>query len=237
VRALRDARGALLFATWTSRSDRASGQHHLTRGSTSECRKGSSSGRRLTGDEAGPRWLAHEATILGVEATSEVFKLDRLEPVACYLELDGERIPGVPAFDAPGTGADGVTGPLSSSAHEAILVMRLSPRSVYTGEYERLRRDATHRALVMVCSGGTSRDGLVTAPGEDTSRWSAASAVPSAGRPLAARNRYGRGNRDRYSGCRFSRQADTMMVKGPCAAITLVGSRRPLVLFAPRLCR
>jgi len=43
------------------------------------------------GDEAGARWLAHEATILGVEATSEVFKLDRLEPVACYLELDGER--------------------------------------------------------------------------------------------------------------------------------------------------
>ena len=43
------------------------------------------------GDEAGARWLAHEAATLGVEVTSEVFKLDRLEPVACYLELDGER--------------------------------------------------------------------------------------------------------------------------------------------------
>ena len=42
------ARGSLLCTTWTSRSDRASGQHHLTRASSSQCRKGSSSGRRLT---------------------------------------------------------------------------------------------------------------------------------------------------------------------------------------------
>jgi len=105
-------------------------------------------------DEAGARWLTQEAAALGVEVTSEVFKLDRLEPVACYLELEGERISGVPAFDAPGTGADGVTGTLSSSAHDrAILVARLSPRSVYSGEYERLRRNAAHRALVIVSAG------------------------------------------------------------------------------------
>ena len=84
----------------------------------------------------------------------EEFQLHRLDPVACYLELDGDRISAVPAFDAPGTGASGVTGTLSlSNREDAILVAQLSPRSVYTGEYDGLRRYAAHRALVIVCTG------------------------------------------------------------------------------------
>ena len=67
------------------------------------------------GDEAGARWLADEAAGLGVEVASEKFTLYRLEPVACYLELDGERISGVPLFDAPATGAEGLTGTLTLS--------------------------------------------------------------------------------------------------------------------------
>jgi hypothetical protein len=85
------------------------------------------------GDEAGARWLADEAAGLGVEVASEAFTLDRLDPVACYLELDGERISAVPVFDAPVTSAGGLTGTLTSSGHEdGILVAQLSPRSVYT---------------------------------------------------------------------------------------------------------
>ena len=38
-----------------------------------------------TGDEAGALWLAREAAGLGVDVTTEVFELDRLDPVACYL--------------------------------------------------------------------------------------------------------------------------------------------------------
>jgi hypothetical protein len=94
------------------------------------------------GDEAGARWLADQAAGLGVEVASEVFTLDRLEPVACYLELDGERISGVPMFDAPVTGADGLTGALTLSGQaDGILVAQLSPRSVYTGEYSGPDRD------------------------------------------------------------------------------------------------
>ena len=116
------------------------------------------------GDEAGAIWLAHEAAGLGVEVGTEAFELDRMDPVACYLELDGEHISAVPAFDAPGTGGNGVTGTLSSSGHdEAILVAKLTPRSVYTGEYERLRRDAAHRALVIVCTGDRPGMGLLNA--------------------------------------------------------------------------
>ena len=117
-----------------------------------------------TGDETGAIWLAHEAAGLGVEVGTEVFELDRLEPLACYLELDGERISAVPAFDAPSASANGVTGALSLNRHdEAILVAKLSPRSVYTGEYERMRRGAAHRALVIVCTGARPGMGLLNA--------------------------------------------------------------------------
>ena len=116
------------------------------------------------GDQAGALWLASEAAKLGVEVATEVFALDRLEPVDCYLDLDGERISAVPAFDAPPTGPDGVSGPLSLSGREEdILVGRLTPQSVYTGEYERLRRDAAHRALVILCSGARPGMALLNA--------------------------------------------------------------------------
>jgi hypothetical protein len=116
------------------------------------------------GDEAGVAWLAHEAARLGVEVTTEVFELNRLDPVACYLELDGERILGVPAFDAPAAGPNGVAGILGLSDHEhALLVAKLDPRSVYTGEYEKLRRGAAHRALVIVCTGARPGMGLLNA--------------------------------------------------------------------------
>jgi len=107
-----------------------------------------------SGDEAGALWLAHEVAGLGVNVTTEVFQLNRLDPVACYLQLNNDRISAVPIFDAPATDANGLTGPLSLSEREdAILVAQLSPRSVYTGEYDRLRRDSAHRALVIVCTG------------------------------------------------------------------------------------
>jgi hypothetical protein len=42
-------------------------------------------------------------------------------------------------------------------------VAKLTPRSVYTGEYERLRCDAAHRALVIVCAGARPGMGLLNA--------------------------------------------------------------------------
>lgn len=117
-----------------------------------------------SGDEAGARWLAGEAASLGVAVASEAFTLRRLDPVACYLELNGEPIPAVPAFDAPGTGPEGVCGALGLGGRDdAILVAELAPRSVYTGEYEELRRKAAHRALVILCKGTHSGIGLLNA--------------------------------------------------------------------------
>jgi hypothetical protein len=117
-----------------------------------------------SGDEAGAGWLAGEAAALGVEPFFEEFSLDRLDPVAVYLELDGTRIPAVPVFDAlatDGNGISGVLGPIGRDA--AIGVAALSPRAVYTSEYEKLRRSGAHRGLVVLCTGAQPGMGLLNA--------------------------------------------------------------------------
>ncbi|HEX5454253.1 MAG TPA: hypothetical protein VFX06_10710 [Stellaceae bacterium] len=111
------------------------------------------------GDRAGAEWLAGEARALGAEVEIEPFALDRLDPVAAFLELGGERIEGVPVFDAPATGADGVTGRLGGE----IAVAELSPRAVYSGEFEALRRAGQASGLVVVCAGDNPGLGLLNA--------------------------------------------------------------------------
>ena len=49
----------------------------------------------------GRNWLAAEAASLGADVTIEEFAVERLDPVAAFLEIGGERIPAIPAFDAP----------------------------------------------------------------------------------------------------------------------------------------
>src|SRR5580692_1344158 len=57
-----------------------------------------------------------------------------------------------------------MTGTLSLGGHDqAIIVAQLSPRSVYTGEYERLHRDTAHRSLLIVCTGDRPGMGLLNA--------------------------------------------------------------------------
>jgi hypothetical protein len=111
------------------------------------------------GDEAGAAWLAEEAGRLGAVVTTEAFTLQRIDPVAAFLEVDCARIEAVPVFDAPPTGPDGIGGVLG----EDIAVAELSPHAVYSGEYQRLRRDSAHRAFVIACSGARPGMGLLNA--------------------------------------------------------------------------
>src|SRR5690349_6002561 len=71
------------------------------------------------GDNAGAKWLAEAAAALGAVAKIEEFPIRRLDPVAAYLELDGERIPAIPAFDAPATDGDGIEGRLGPVGSDA----------------------------------------------------------------------------------------------------------------------
>ena len=116
------------------------------------------------GDQAGGEWLIRECAGLGAAPTVEEFMLDRLDPIEAYLEYDGARVPGVPLFDAPATGDDGVAGILGpGGAETSIAVAELSPLSIYTPDYEGLRRNAVHCGLVIVCKGRQSGLGLLNA--------------------------------------------------------------------------
>jgi hypothetical protein len=116
------------------------------------------------GDTAGAEWLAREAAVLGAAVDIEEFALDRLDPVECLLEFGVRQIAAVPVFDAPATDAPGVAGRLGTIGSEAeIGVAELSPRAVYSGEVERLRRESPHRALVVVCAGERPGLGLLNA--------------------------------------------------------------------------
>jgi hypothetical protein len=116
------------------------------------------------GDEAGANWLIREATSLGAAPAIEEFALDRLEPIDVYLEFDGRRVPGVPVFDAPATGPEGVSGILGRVGEQTpIALVELPPLSVYSPDYEELRRNAVHRGLVILCKGKQSGLGLLNA--------------------------------------------------------------------------
>ena len=116
------------------------------------------------GGAAGAAWLAREVSALGAEVTVEEYTLERLDPVECFVELDGRRVEAVPVFDAPATEAQGVAGRLGAIGSDAeIGVAELSPRAVYTGEFERLRRDSRHRAVIVLCAGDAAGLALLNA--------------------------------------------------------------------------
>ncbi len=111
------------------------------------------------GDEAGAVWLVREATALGAQVGSETFSLDRIDPVAAYVEVDGLRVEGVPVFDAPATGPEGVVGILGTE----IAVAELTPQTVYSGAFRALRCRGSQRALIVVCQGEHPGLGLLNA--------------------------------------------------------------------------
>jgi hypothetical protein len=116
------------------------------------------------GDLAGAEWLGQEAMALGAEVWVEEFALDRVDPVECFVEFGVRQIAAVPVFDAPSTDPAGISGRLGAIGSEAeIGIAELSPRAVYTGEFERLRRDSPHRALVILCAGERPGMGLLNA--------------------------------------------------------------------------
>ncbi|MBV9824426.1 MAG: hypothetical protein JO001_01905 [Alphaproteobacteria bacterium] len=116
------------------------------------------------GDNAGAAWLAREAAALGAAPTIETFGLDRLDPRAACLEIGTQRIAGVPVFDAPDSGRDGIEGRLGPvDGGSEIGVAELSPRAVYSGEFERLRRSGGNRGFVVVCAGEQPGLGLLNA--------------------------------------------------------------------------
>ncbi len=116
------------------------------------------------GDEAGAAWLAREATAIAGPVTSESFQLERIDPIAAYVEIDGVKIEGEALLDGPATPPGGVRGLATDQTGAGpIAVLPLSPREVYRPEYARMRRDSAHRAHVIVTLGGAPGLALLNA--------------------------------------------------------------------------
>ncbi len=121
------------------------------------------------GDEQGAEWLAAEARAMGATPSFESFALDRVDTLAAFLEVEGERIPGEPMQDAPDT-PDGRIMALASTGNSLaepsqadIHVMELPPTAVYSPDFTRFRRESRSKALVVVTKGGAPGLALLNA--------------------------------------------------------------------------
>jgi len=184
------------------------------------------------GDAAGAEWLAREVEALSFHPGIEEFALDRLDPIDTYVELAGVRIEGVPLFDAPATGSDGLVGALGPAGGEAAIgVAELSPRDVYSGEAERVRRSGRHRGIVVLCRGDAPGLGLLNAESFRQPYGPAAIHLPSEARDrLLAAARSGAAGRL----VSHSRRVPT---QGKNVVLTVPGRDRhrpPLVVMTPR---
>jgi hypothetical protein len=116
------------------------------------------------GDWAGAEWLMCEVRQLGAAPVIEEFAVERLDPIAAFLEINGTRVEGVPIFDASATGAGGVSGSVGLIGSTAVIgVVELSPHAVYAPDYEKLRRNSRHEAVVILCNGTRSGMALLNA--------------------------------------------------------------------------
>ncbi len=95
-------------------------------------------------------WLAAQAQELGANVSIEEFAIDRVEPAGCFVEIEGQRIPGVPMFDAAFTGPEGIEGSFGSDEAAEIGLAALSPLAIYQPSYEAYRETKPHKALVTI---------------------------------------------------------------------------------------
>jgi hypothetical protein len=188
------------------------------------------------GDEAGAVWLMREAADLDAAPAAEGFALDRLDPVSAYFECDGERIPGVPVFDSPGTSADGIAGILTPigepvAGQATIVVAELSPFNVYSPDYEQLRRGAAGCGLLILCKGAQPGLGLLNAEQFRSPYGAPAIHVPSEARDavLAAA--------ERRTPARLVAASRRTPARARNTVVTIPGrdsSRTPVVVMTPR---
>jgi hypothetical protein len=117
-----------------------------------------------TADSASAEWLVQQIQQIGLKPALEPFAVTRIDPLSCHLRVAGRRIEGVPLFDAPFTGAEGVRGtlgPLGSDADIALVETEpftlVEPRRELAGALAQARRSG-HKGIVILTRG--SRPGL-----------------------------------------------------------------------------
>ena len=105
-------------------------------------------------DRQSAEWLADLVRGCGLEPTLQPVQLERVEPRAAYVEIDGRRVEGLPVFDGGFTGPEGVVGrlgPLGSDAEVGLARVEIMGASDST---RRARRTGPHRGVLEVTVGG-----------------------------------------------------------------------------------
>jgi hypothetical protein len=99
--------------------------------------------------------LSTEMQGWGVSASLEPVPMERVDPVAAFVQFRDRRVEGLPLYDAPFTDAMGVVGRIGppDAATEIALLPTDSPA------WPAIRRETTHAAVVLVTKG--PRPGLV----------------------------------------------------------------------------
>lgn len=104
-------------------------------------------------DAASAAWFVETVREIGAAAALEEFAIDRVDPLVATVETQGRRIVGLPIFDAldlPDGTVRGALGPVGSGSPIGVIVLR-SPAP--DADFDALRREAGHRALVAVTVG------------------------------------------------------------------------------------
>jgi hypothetical protein len=116
------------------------------------------------GDQACARWLAGEVRRLGVEASLEELPFEKIEVAECSLRIGERRIAGVPLFNAPATGPEGLTGTVGSDPSGAATLgfLAVAPNGTGGGAL-RAYREATSQVAVIAVVGG-ERFGMPPGP-------------------------------------------------------------------------
>lgn len=110
-------------------------------------------------DNRSAAWLADQVRARGVEPEFEEFTIDRVDPLAAYLEVGGQRIEGLPLFDGGFTGPYGVVGSFGTlGSAAAVGLTDTAQNSAALQALTQQRRNSPHRAIVVAALGG--RPGL-----------------------------------------------------------------------------
>jgi hypothetical protein len=107
------------------------------------------------GDARTARWLAEEARRLGVASELEALPFTRIDVEQAFVEIAGERVEGVPLFDAPFTGPHGVEGEIGplGDPGAAIEWAKATPDGNGGPELHAHRTSTTQKALVLATGG------------------------------------------------------------------------------------
>lgn len=101
-------------------------------------------------DRRSGRWLAREAADRGARCRLEDFSLERLVAGPSFVELDGWRVVGLPLFDSPLTGPEGVSGILAELGSVGAVGLARAGPGGQAACLEQARRSGSHAAIVLV---------------------------------------------------------------------------------------